>query len=301
MTIIDTHAHLDHLPNLDQALRNADEAGVEAIVAMSMDLVSCQKNLTIKQSVTKPKIYLALGMHPSEANRGDVDKIISLIKDNTQQLNAIGEIGLDFTYKWVRKDENKRNEQREVFAKLLTVAKELDLPAVVHARGAEAECFKTVKAMGIKKANFHWYSGPLDVLNDIMLSGYFVSTSPSVAFSPQSRAAMSHATIEQTLIETDCPVFFGNKDDGTGYEAQPKDVWRTLKAYCELRNIKEEEALKIFNQNARKFFERISPPLQTGSHEFDVDENILSSPNVLIGDLKILVEDSRFRGNDKSI
>ena len=254
MVIIDTHAHLDHLPDLDLALARADQAGVEAIVAMSMDVASCQKNLTIKQTVTRPNIYLAMGMHPSEANLQEVDHMVDLIRANAKFLNAVGEIGLDFGYKWVRKDQQKRQEQRDVFLRLLTLAKELDLPAVIHSRGLERECFETVQKMGLKKANFHWYSGPVNVLKDIMAAGYFVSTSPSLAYSPQSREAISHAVIEQLLIETDCPVFFGNKDDETGFQAEPKDVVRTLKAYCELKNVDEDKALNIFNQNARKFF-----------------------------------------------
>ncbi len=254
MKIIDTHAHLDQLPNLDQALKNAASAGVEAIMAMSMDLASCKKSLLIKQTTSQPKIYLAMGMHPSEVNLADLDALILLIKENRNQLNAIGEIGLDFWYKWVRKDEAKKDEQRQVFHRLLNLAKELDLPVVIHSRGAWRECFETAQGLGLTKVNFHWYSGPLDVLSDIMLAGYFVSTSPSVAFSPQSREAMSHAAIEQTLIETDCPVYFGNRDDGTGFEAEPKDVVRTLKAYCDLKKIEESVALNIFNQNAKKFF-----------------------------------------------
>lgn len=252
MTIIDTHAHLDQLPNLEQALKNAYAAGVEAIVAMSMDVASCQKNLDIKGTVTEPKIYVAMGMHPSEANLMDLDKIVQLIQTHAKELTAIGEIGLDFWYKWVKKDENKKEEQRQVFRRLLELAAKFNLPVVVHSRGVWRECLETVKAIGIKKANFHWYSGPIDVLNDIMACGYFVSASPSLAYSPQSREAMSHASVEQTLIETDCPVYY--KEEGTGFQAEPKDVIRTLKAYCELKKMDESETLNIFNRNARVFF-----------------------------------------------
>lgn len=255
MKTYDTHAHLDHLENLDQALANAVNAGVDGIFSMSMDLASCQKNLAIKKTKTSPKIYIALGMHPSEANILDADQCIELIRQNVNEIVAIGEIGLDFWYKWVRKDKEKKDEQRAVYRKFLEVAKELNLPAVVHSRGVWRECLETAQEVGVSKVNFHWYSGPLDVLDDIIACGYYVSTTPSVAYSPQSREAMERAPIEQTLIETDCPVFFKDRDsDDEGFQAEPKDVFRTLKAYCQLKKMDEREAVKVFNKNAQDFF-----------------------------------------------
>lgn len=254
MKIIDTHAHLDHLENLDTAIKNAVAAGVEAIVAVSMDLNSCRKNLEIKNSISQPRIALGMGMHPSEAKREDLNACLNLIREHANELSAIGEVGLDFGYKWVRKDQAKKDEQREVFQAFLNLAKELDLPVVIHARGVWRECFETTKASGVRKAVFHWYSGPLDVLKDILQEGYYVSTSPSVAYSPQSRDAMKNAPIEQTLIETDCPVHYQNSEDDPGFEAEPRDVVRTLKAYCALKELNEEQALAILNKNAREFF-----------------------------------------------
>jgi TatD DNase family protein len=252
--LIDTHAHLDHLPDLDNALKRAHEAGVTGIVAMSMDLKSCRLNLEIKNKTLQPKVYLAMGMHPAEANLADLEKIVEMIYQNKKELCAVGEIGLDFTYKWVRKDEAKRSEQRQVFIKLLEVAKDLNLPAVVHSRGVERECLETVRSVGVKKANFHWYSGPLDVLADIIKHGYVVSCSPSISYSPQSRAAMEHANLENILIETDCPVFFGNKEDGTGFAAEPKDVIKTLDALSKLKKLNKDVVLKQVVKNAQQFF-----------------------------------------------
>ncbi len=255
MKIIDSHAHLDHIKNLDQALDNAHRENVSDIIAVSESLCSCQKNLAIHQKYELPKIHLALGIHPSEASDADVDSVCSLIEENASKLIAVGEIGLDFWYKWVRKNKEKKDEQRRVFQKQLEVAKKLNLPVIVHTRGTWKEAFEAVYNLKIESAEFHWYSGPVDVLSLILDAGYFVSTSPSVAFSSQSREAMAYAPIEQTMIETDSPVFFRNKDDESqSFEAQPKDVWRTLKAYAELKGVNEEKALDVLNGNARSFF-----------------------------------------------
>lgn len=259
MSIIDTHAHLDQLRNLDEALTEAFKAGVEAIVAVSMDLESCRKNLEIKRKYSdegscRPLIYLAMGMHPSEADLSAVEDCVRFIRAHADALSAIGEIGLDFWYKWVRKDQQKKDEQRKTFRTFLQLAKELDLPAVIHSRGVWRECLKTTREVGLKKAVFHWYSGPVDVLEDIIQSGYYVSTTPSLAYSPPSREAMSQAAIERVLIETDCPVYYKNRETDEGFQAAPKDVMRTLKAYCALKDIPAEKAVGILNRNAKVFF-----------------------------------------------
>jgi len=254
MKTYDTHAHLDHLENLEQALKNADEAGVTAIVAVSMDLESCRKNLEIKCQFSAPKIYIGMGMHPSETNLDTLDECLSLARKHARELTVIGEIGLDFWYKWVRKDQEKKDAQRKAYRAFLELAKELDLPAVIHSRGCWRECLETAREIGTKKAEFHWYSGPVDVLEDIIKEGYYVSTSPSVAYSPQSREAMAAAPIEQTLIETDCPVYYRDENTQEGFKAEPKDVFKTLAAYSRLKGIEQADALKILNQNARNFF-----------------------------------------------
>ena len=251
---------MDHIEDLDLALENADREGVEGVVTMSIDVESCRKNLEIKKKYNKPKIYLAFGMHPSDADVKRLDECVELIRQYRDELTAVGEIGLDFWYKWARKDKEKKDEQRAVFRTLLELACELDLPAVIHTRGTWRESFETAKAIGIKRAEFHWYSGPLDVLKDILDSGYYVSTSPSLAYSPQSREAIAYAPIDRTMIETDSPVFYRtsdfreDKNSEDGFKSEPKDVFKTLKAYCDLKKIKEADAVEIFNQNAKEFF-----------------------------------------------
>lgn len=252
--MIDTHAHLDHLENLDQALENARREKLEGIVALSMDVVSCRKNLEIKKIITDPEIYLGMGIHPSEAKVEDIDACVSLVRENQKLLHAIGEIGLDFWYKWVRKDDEKKDAQRKVFRALLEVAKELDLPAVVHARGTWKECLETVKAVGLPRVEFHWYSGPLDILKEILDEGYFISAPPALAYSPPLRAAFEMAPLDQVMIETDCPVFFKKDEQDPGFKSEPKDVYRSLKAFCELKNIDEIKAAQILTQNAKTFF-----------------------------------------------
>src|SRR3989338_4538831 len=162
MKTIDTHAHLDQVENVEEALKEAASLGVEAVVAVGSDLVSCRRNLELKRSITDPKIYVGPGIHPGNIKTDEIEPTLKFIRENIAQANAVGEIGLDFWYKWLRKDKEKHEEQRRVFLLQLEIAKESGLPAVVHSRGTWRECLETVKKSGVKKAVFHWYSGPVD-------------------------------------------------------------------------------------------------------------------------------------------
>lgn len=252
MNLIDTHAHLDSVKNIDAALERAHEAGVSAIVAVGEDLASNQKNLELAKRIEKPKIVLALGIHPGKIITGFIEEEFELIEEHISDARAVGEIGLDFWYKWVRKDQIKKDEQRKVYRRLLELAKKKDLPALIHTRGTWREAFEIAKETGIKKAVFHWYSGPVDVLEDILNEGYFVSASPSVAYSPESRRSMEIAPVEQTLIETDSPVYYKHCDGGLA--AEPKDVFCTLKHYAMLKQRDAQELAEILNGNAEKVF-----------------------------------------------
>ena len=253
MTIIDTHAHLDHVPEIEAALERARQVNVSDIVAVSTDLKAIKRNLELKKSCASPRIHVALGIHPGEIKLDELEETFAFIRAYIREAVAIGETGLDYWYKWARKDEAEQKKQRDVFEKHLELAKEFDLPIVIHSRGAEEDCLKMTKAAEIKRALFHWYSGRLDVLEKILAQGYYVSTSPSVAYSSSSQGAMTNAPLEQTLIETDSPVFFRTNAE-EGFQSEPKDVWKTLKAYAALKNIDEQKALEVLNQNARNFF-----------------------------------------------
>ncbi|MCA9400814.1 MAG: TatD family hydrolase, partial [Candidatus Omnitrophica bacterium] len=184
ISLYDSHAHLDHLEDLDGALLRARQAGVQGIIAMSMDLASCRATMDIADTYKDIAIYPAFGMHPSETKLEDLNGICDLIRSHHARIVAVGEIGLDFWYKWVRKDDQKKAEQTQAYRRFLALAKELDLPVVIHSRGAWRECLDIALEVGVTRAEFHWYSGPVDILEEIIEAGYYVSTSPSVAFSP---------------------------------------------------------------------------------------------------------------------
>ena len=125
---------------------------------------------------------------------------------------------------------------------------------MVHARGAVPDSFQILVEEGVEKAVFHWYDGSVKNLGKIIEQGYFVSATPNIGYNESCRRALEHAPIEQTLMETDSPVFFRNRQSGEEFQAGPKDVIRTLKSYADFKRISKEQALEQFDQNAQQFF-----------------------------------------------
>jgi len=252
MDIIDSHAHIDQLEDLPGALTRAHEAGVTDIMAMSVDLDSMQKVLALAAQYQMPKIHPALGVHPGLVKKETQPQALEFMRAHISEARAIGETGLDYWYKWVRKDELERQIQKDSFSFHLKLACEFDLPIVIHSRGAWRDCLSMAREAKVKRALFHWYSGPTDILDGITEAGFFVSTSPSVAYSPESQKAMAHAPLERILIETDSPVYY--KDGESSFRSEPKDVIKTWKALARLKNLSEDEVLAAVNKNARSFF-----------------------------------------------
>ncbi len=252
MTIIDTHAHIDGLEDLPGALARADEAGVSDIVAVSVDLDSMKKVLAIAGQYRRPKIHPALGVHPGKVQPDTQQTAFDFMRVHIKQACAIGETGLDYWYKWVRKDQLERQKQKDSYAFHLGLAREFDLPIVIHSRGAWRDCLSMAQESGVRRALFHWYSGPVDILDQIFEAGFYVSTGPSVSYSPESRRAMAHAPLGRVLVETDSPVNY--KEGETSFMAEPKDVIRAWKALAQLKNLNEQEALAVLNANAKAFF-----------------------------------------------
>jgi len=252
--MIDTHAHLDQVEDLDRILAEALSCDVQAVMTVGVGLKANQKNLQIRSRIISPKIFVALGIHPQSLPEEPVSESLDFIRHNIGYAQAIGEIGLDFWYKHVRKNDEMKRLQQDVLARQLELARESDLPVIIHSRGAWQACLEMVRDFDLDRGVFHWYSGPLDVLDKILSLGFYISATPSLAYSPQAREAIKYAPLAQILMETDTPVFYKNPDTEDGFAAGPKDVNRTLELLAGLKNVPVKRALETLDANARQLF-----------------------------------------------
>jgi TatD DNase family protein len=249
-TIIDTHAHLDEIENLDQVIKQAKEAGLVAIIAMGQDLKTNARSLEIAAQYPG-FVYPALGYHPWNIRKAEIDANLKYIKDNIAGAAALGEVGLDY-HKRVREGADK-DLQKRVLRELLVIAKDNNKPACIHSRYAWRDAFDLVKDAGLEKAVFHWYTGTSSVLRDIIDNGYYISVTPAISYHEEHRRAVKETPVQQLLLETDSPVTYARGREGE-FIAFPADVLRSLKGAAEIKGISEQALTEATTENAKRLF-----------------------------------------------
>ncbi len=241
LQLIDTHAHLEEIENVEEVLARAQETGIRAIVAVGSDHLSNERTLELAHQF--PGYVLpSLGLHPWKLEGGDLESNFSLIEKEIGSCVALGEIGLDFA------TAIPRELQYETFQRLLGIASREEKPILLHARRAWGEALHRLKNFNIKKAVFHWYSGPLEILGSLIDEGYSISATPAAAYSEPHRLAVQQVPLHRLMLETDAPESY------RGARSEPKDLWQTLQAVKALRPESEEEICLQTSRNAVKFF-----------------------------------------------
>ncbi len=241
LCLVDGHAHLEELNDLPESLQEAREAGVCGILAVGMDIESNKKILQIA-GANASYVYPALGYHPWQIKEEEAEANLSFIRDHMEEGVALGEIGLDYRIK-VRKEL-----QWKVFGELLNIAVEFNRPVILHCRYSHRRAFEMVKEKGIEKAVFHWYSGSVDLLEEILAIGYSISATPALAYSPPHQEAIKRAPIEKILLETDTPVRY------QGREARPKDVQISLGEVVRVKKLDRSVVAEQTTANASRLF-----------------------------------------------
>jgi TatD DNase family protein len=239
--LVDGHAHLNELNDLSESFQEARAAGVRGIIAVGMDIDSNKKILRIAEENSQ-FVYPALGYHPWQIKEEEVEANLSFIRDHVEECLALGEIGLDY------KITVKKELQWKVFGELLDIALESDKPVIVHCRYSHRRAFDMVRGRKVKRAVFHWYSGPLRLLGEILEAGYLISATPALDYSPPHQEAIKRAPIERILLETDTPVSY------QGRESRPKDVRITLEEVSQLKGLDPTVVSRQTTENASRFF-----------------------------------------------
>lgn len=249
--LIDTHAHLDEVEDLDRKLEEAREAGVIAVIAVGANERSNVRTLEIAQQHSG-FVYPALGLLPWEVGSPQVSGIsagLRFIEQNISDAVAVGEIGMDYDRR-VRKVAS-RELQRETFLSLLDVAKRTGRPAIVHSRYAWKDALQAVQDVAVERVVFHWFTGFSSVLDDIIAGGHFVSATPASEYHEEHRRAVREAPLERLLLETDCPVSYGRE---IRYQSRPADIVKGLKAVSQLKGVDEAEVAEQTTTNAAAVF-----------------------------------------------
>jgi len=249
MELVDTHAHLN-LPgydDLEEVILRAKEAGVTRIVVVGIDLKTSREALELSERFPG-YIFAAAGIHPHEVKNLE-DRDYEELKNLLKKAVALGEIGLDFA-----KEYSPRKQQFEHLERQLAIAKELDLPVVLHVREAYREIFPVLKKYLPLKAVFHCFAGGIEEARQVLDLGLYISVTGIVTFpkGDNIREVVRYAPLESLMLETDCP--FLTPVPHRGKRNEPAYVQYVAEKVAEVKGIEVEECARVTTETARAFF-----------------------------------------------
>ena len=253
MDFIDTHVHLDIPPIAkDQAgvISRAEKVGVRQLITIGIDLASSRETLELAELF--PRVYAAIGIHPHDTKGASHDVYEELLKlAGTPKVVAWGEIGLDFV-----KEYSSRDIQRNAFRRQVQMAGQVNLPIIIHNRGAHTETIDILKeeSSGALRGVMHCFSGDVKVARQVLDLGFFISVTGIITF-PNAKVVkevVRYVPLECLLIETDSPFL-----SPVPYRGKPNEPARVIHVAEEIARIKNtplEEIAQCTSNNARGLF-----------------------------------------------
>ena len=248
--IFDSHAHYDDesfSEDLSSLLSSMPSKGVTGIVNCATDINSCKKCAAISENYNN--IYFAAGIHPHEAQDVPEDFIQKLAEfSKHQKCVAIGEIGLDYHY-----DFSPREIQKDVFEKQLILAKELQLPVIIHDREAHEDTMNLLKKYK-PKGIVHCFSGSVEMAKETVKLGLLIGLGGAVTFKNAKKPVevAKYVPLESLVLETDCPYmtpvpFRGKRNDSSL-------ISYTADFIAELKGLSVQELIDITTENSKRIF-----------------------------------------------
>lgn len=251
--LIDSHAHLDDRKfddDRESLIKNFKNNNIELVINIGADLKTSQASVELAEK--HDAIYAAVGVHPHSAKEVNT-MVMEQLKElaENEKVIAIGEIGLDYYY-----DNSPRDVQRKWFIEQLKLAKELDLPVIIHTRDAAGETFEILKnnQNGNVRGVLHSYSGSVEMALDYVKMGFYISIGGPVTFKNARivREVAEAVPLDKLLIETDCPYL--TPEPYRGKRNEPVYVKYTAEKIAEIKKISYDDLVKATNANTKKLF-----------------------------------------------
>jgi TatD DNase family protein len=248
--LIDAHAHLDMLPDVDGALTRMREHGVAGVVTIGVDRASSR--WAARTARAHDYVWATVGLHPHDAKDfgATVRDELEALARNEDRVVGVGEAGLDYFY-----DHSPREQQREVFAWHVGLANRAGKALVIHCRDAFDDVFSILDAEGVpERVVFHcWSGGPADAERALQ-RGAYLSFSGTVTFknADDLRAAAKMAPRDRIMVETDAP--FLTPMPYRGRTNEPAYVRTTARFLADALAVAEDELAAATTAAARAAF-----------------------------------------------
>ncbi len=258
--LIDSHCHLDMeacQDNIDDLIDSANQCLVHTIITIGIDLASSQR--AVELASTFPGVYASVGIHPHSAEDGD-DAIYQQLQKlaASKKVVAYGEIGLDYAKQYAPVER-----QRVEFIRQLELAKELELPIIIHDRDAHEDTLRIIKEQGPFPADgvMHCFSGDINFAHQVLDLGLYISIPGIVTFKNAAdlQKVAQEIPLDRMLLETDGP--FLTPAPFRGKRNRPEYLLYTAAMVAQLRGVTIDEVAQHTSQNTMQLF---SLPQQDG-------------------------------------
>ena len=255
-TLIDSHAHLEMKQfrgDLERVLERAHAAGVSHIITVGSTIAESRRALKIAEKYQE--VSAVVGIHPHDADDADDWALEELSKLAVKkQVVGIGETGLDFF-----RDRSPRELQEDSFRRHIDLAKEKDLPVVVHVRDAYERTLEILKDEGLpqKGGVVHCFSGTREDAEAFLALGMYLSFTGTVTF-PSRRntqwveTVLPGVPLERMMVETDCPYLAPHPYRGQRNE--PAYVELVTAKIAQIKGLSRDDIARVTTRNAIRFF-----------------------------------------------
>jgi len=259
MTLIDSHCHLDFrdfVDDLDGVVARAHAAGVAQMTTVATRVAEAGKLRALAERF--PSVYFTVGTHPHHAaEEPELDLATARALAAHPKCVGVGEAGLDYHYNYAPADVAKR-----VFRAQIALARELNLPLVIHAREADddvAAILREEMGQGAFAAVLHCFTSSRALAETGLALGLYVSFSGVVTFknSAELRAVARDVPLERLLVETDAPYLAPTPHRGRRNE--PAFVVETARVLADLKGVDFATLAAATRANTRRLFAKIAP------------------------------------------
>ncbi len=248
--LIDSHCHLymgSWSKELDVVLKRAKAQSVGEIICPGIDIESSWQSLAIAKN--HPNVYAAAGIHPHDASHAPTD-FKNQLRDILAQskIVALGEIGLDY-----HRNISDADTQRKVFNKQLQLAKEMDLPVIIHNRNADADITHLIQQVSPIRGVAHCFTSDLITAKMFLEIGFYISFAGNLTYKNSELPEVAKGIpLNRLLIETDAP--FLSPMPYRGKENEPSRLKFIADKLAECHDVSYETIELATRNNAEKLF-----------------------------------------------
>jgi len=256
--MIDTHAHLNFEKfegEVAAVISRAKAVGIRRFIVPSSNLETSKK--AIHLSHRHPEISAAIGLHPIHASELTIEAFQRFYSLASQpKVVAIGEIGLDYFY--LNKTSEyahypSKEEQRAVLVQFLKLAKDANLPIILHCREAYPDLLNLLKGEGVSGGGvIHCFMGSLEEAEAFLKMGFCLSFAGNITYSGKLDEVVRVVPLERLLLETDAPYLA--PEPYRGKRNEPAFMVETAQKIAQLKGISLAELEKQTDQNVERLF-----------------------------------------------